>query len=215
MHFKCFIFDLDGTLVDSVADLTNAFNFMRRKLNFPEVTRETMAQLIGNGMHDVIRQSFKLANLEVSEEEVNSALKIMLDYYMDHTTDNCRAYDGVVPTLETLKKSGCKLTVVTNKFTAATLNILQALQLEQYFDCIFGNGDGFQLKPAPDLLLEAARKTNTPIADCVMVGDNHTDLGAARRAGMRSVFVTYGYGATGNETPDIVIDKFDDLKVLI
>lgn len=210
--FKCFIFDLDGTLVDSVDDLTTAFNHMRRKLNFPEITRSRMEKIIGNGMRDVIVQSFAEMNVTPSEEEILFALDTMRNYYLEHTVVKTKAYDGVAETLAYLRGHGCKTAVVTNKYTSATLDILQKLDLDKYFDCIFGNGEGFPLKPEPDLLWKSAEKNSVDISCCVMVGDNYTDLGAARNAGCKSIFAKYGYGILKDEKADFFIDNFSDLK---
>ena len=166
-------------------------------------------------MRDVIVQSFKNIKVPEDDQQIDHAVKIMRDYYLEHTVVHTCAYEGVADTLAYLKNANCKLAVVTNKYTSATLNILKTLELDGYFDCILGNGEGFPLKPDPALLFEAARRTASPLTDCVMIGDNHTDLRAAGRAGIASVFVRYGYGCTDGEKPDIFIDKFSELKALI
>ena len=211
--FKCFIFDLDGTLTDTVDDLAAAFNHMRRKFGFPEITRQEMIGLIGNGMYEVIRKSYVNMQINAPAEEIERALKTMLDYYLEHTVELTVPYPGVRETLERLRQKNCRLAVVTNKFTAAALNVLQTLELSDYFDHVFGNGEGFPLKPAPDLLLLAAERCGVAASDCVMVGDNYTDLGAGRNAGCKSIFCNYGYGVELNEKADFYIDNFSELKV--
>ena len=210
--FKNFIFDLDGTLLDTVDDLTTAFNYMRRKLDFPEVSREKMEKMIGNGMRDVIEQSFAEMNVNPSGEEIVSALDTMRNYYLEHTVVLTKPYDGVRDTLIFMREKGCKTAVVTNKYTDAAVEILKKFDLDKYFDVVFGNGEGFPLKPQPDLLWESAKRMNCTINDCVMVGDNYTDLGAARNAGCKSIFCNYGYGVMQDEKADFFIDKFADLK---
>ena len=210
--FKNYIFDLDGTLLDTVEDLTSAFNYMRRSLNFPEISRQKMEKIIGNGMRDVIEQSFAEMQVNPTEEEIIPALDTMRNYYLEHSVVLTKPYENVAETLEYLRSRGCKTAVVTNKYTTAAVSILQTLAMDKYFDVIFGNGEGFPLKPAPDLLWESARRMGCSIDECVMVGDNYTDLGSARNAKCKSIFCNYGYGVLQDEKADFFIDKFADLK---
>ena len=210
--FKGFIFDLDGTLLDTVEDLTKAFNYMRRSLNYPEISRAKVEKMIGNGMRDVIEQSFAEMNIKPTEEEIDSALDIMRNYYLQHTVEATKPYDGVIETLDFMRKKGCKTAVVTNKYTNAAVDILQKFDMNKYFDCVFGNGEGFPLKPAPELLWECAKRMELAIEECVMVGDNYTDLGAARNAGSKNIFARYGYGVMKDEKADFFIDNFEELK---
>ena len=210
--FKNYIFDLDGTLLDTVEDLTSAFNHMRRTLNFPELSRSIVEKMIGNGMRDVILQSFVGMNVNPSEKEVDFALDTMRNYYLEHTVVHTKPYDGVRETLIVMREKGCKTAVVTNKYTDAAVDILKKFDLDKYFDVVFGNGEGFPLKPAPDLLWESAKRMGCSINECVMVGDNYTDLGSARNAGCKSIFCNYGYGILKDEKADFFIDNFADLK---
>ncbi len=210
--FKCFIFDLDGTLIDSVDDLTAAFNHMRKTLNYPPVDRAKMETLIGNGMRDVIVKNFAEMNADVTEAEIDQALETMRSYYLAHTVVLTKAYENVAQTLEYMRQQGCKTAVVTNKYTSAAVDILKKLGLADLLDVIFGNGEGFPLKPAPDLLWAAAKQLDVPMENCVMVGDNHTDLGAARNAGCKSIFCCFGYGTEQDEKASYYIDNFQELK---
>ena len=211
--FKGFIFDLDGTLLDTVEDLTKAFNYMRRSLNYPDIPRSKVEKMIGNGMRDVIEQSFAEMNVKPTEAEVDSALATMRNYYLQHTVEVTKPYDGVIETLKFMREKGCKTAVVTNKYTNAAVDILQKFDMNKYFDCVFGNGEGFPLKPAPELLWECAKRMNLDISECVMVGDNYTDLGAGRNAGCKSIFARYGYGIMKDEKADFFVDNFEELKV--
>ena len=211
-QFKGFIFDLDGTLLDTVEDLTKAFNYMRRSLNYPEIPRSKVKKMIGNGMRDVIEQSFAEMNVNPTSAEVDSALDTMRNYYLQHSVETTKPYAGVIETLEFLRKKGCKTAVVTNKYTNAAIDILQKFDMAEYFDVVFGNGEGFPLKPAPELLWESAKRMQLEITECVMVGDNYTDLGSARNAGCKSVFARYGYGVEKDEKADFYVDNFIELK---
>ena len=211
-QFKCFIFDLDGTLVNTVEDLAAAFNHMRKELGFPQVSIAMVQQMIGNGVRDLICQSFANVNIKPTEDELKNAIKLMIDYYKAHLVVKTAAYSGVAETLEFMHKKGIKTAVVTNKRAEAALGLLEQLDLAEYLDCIIGDRPDLKLKPAPDGLLAAAAELGMQLEDCVMVGDNHTDLGAARACNMQSIFCCYGFGAKGNETADYDIEHFAELK---
>ena len=211
-QFKCFIFDLDGTLVNTVEDLAAAFNHMRKELGFPQVSIAMVQQMIGNGVRDLICQSFANVNIKPTEDELKTAIKLMIDYYKAHLVVKTAAYPGVAETLEFMHKKGIKTAVVTNKRAEAALGLLEQLDLAEYLDCIIGDRPDLKLKPAPDGLLAAAAELGMQLEDCVMVGDNHTDLGAARACNMQSIFCRYGFGAKGNETADYDIEQFAELK---
>ena len=211
-QFKCFIFDLDGTLVNTVEDLAAAFNHMRKELGFPQVSIAMVQQMIGNGVRDLICQSFANVNIKPTEDELKNAIKLMIDYYKAHLVVKTAAYPGVAETLEFMHKKGIKTAVVTNKRAEAALGLLEQLDLAEYLDCIIGDRPDLKLKPAPDGLLAAAAELGMQLEDCVMVGDNHTDLGAARACNMQSIFCRYGFGSKGNETADYDIEQFAELK---
>ena len=209
---ECYLFDLDGTLLATNEDLAAALNFMRRSFDLEPLPLDTVAGLLGHGIRDLIRQNFlKYSDLTVTEELVDRAFKINMEYYMAHSADLTKPYSGVVSTLTELKKRGAKLVVVTNKHSNAARKIMELTGLNSFFDFISGDGENIPLKPEPDLLLNALKKMNCLPENALMIGDNHTDIGSARRAGVRSVFVTYGYGATGDEKPDFIINNFDEL----
>lgn len=147
-----------------------------------------------------------------TEKDIDTALDLMRSYYLEHTVVLTKVYENVAETLKYLRQKGCKTVVVTNKYTTAAVDILEKLDLAGHLDLIFGNGEGFPLKPAPDLLWEAAKRLGFEMKDCVMVGDNYTDLGAARNAGCKSIFCNYGYGVELDEKADFYIDNFSELK---
>ena len=212
MSKKAILFDLDGTLLATNEDLAAALNFMRRSFDLEPLPLDTVAGLLGNGIRDLIRQNFlRYSDLTVTEDMVDRAFKINMEYYMAHPADLSKPYSGVVPTLTELKKRGAKLVVVTNKHSDAARKIMELTGLNSFFDFISGDGENIPLKPEPDLLLNALKKMNCLPENALMIGDNHTDIGSARRAGVRSVFVTYGYGVTGDEKPDFIINDFDEL----
>ena len=214
-QFKCFIFDLDGTLINSVADIAAAFNHMRSGFGYPQLSTDVIQQMIGNGVRDLMKKSFANVNVNPTDDELNQAIKLHSDYYNEHQVVYTTAYPGVKETLEFLQQHSIRTAVVTNKRGETAQKILQILQLAEHLDCIIGDRAGLKLKPAPDGLLAAAQELGVEPAECVMVGDNYTDLGAARAGGMRSVFCRYGLGCKGDETADYDIEQFAELKDFI
>ena len=212
MKISCFIFDLDGTLIDSLDDLTNAVNYMRKQFGSKTVQRTDVQKMIGCGIKELLKNSFIYDGIAISEEELQKALDIYGKYYAQHQTDATVLYPGVTETLAALQAKGVLCAVATNKTRGDAQNILLQLGILEYIDCVVGDDGKIPLKPAPELLYEVARQLNLPIEECVMVGDNYTDLGAARAAGIRSVFCRYGLGSKAPENADIEIDSIAELE---
>lgn len=214
MNIDCILFDLDGTLVDTNADLAVAMNHTLQQFNVPPIRPEQLKVLLGCGIHDLTAKSFRTAGYELSADDLEKAVRINLDYYAKHTADLTRPFPGVVEILQTYKKRGIKMAVVTNKSTSPSQKIIDATGLAAYMDLVQGDGDGLPLKPNPDLLWYAMKKLDAVPEKTLMVGDNFTDIGAARNAGIKSVFIRNGYGVIGSEKADYVINDFADLKDL-
>ena len=216
MSIKYILFDLDGTLLQTTADLAMALNCMRQSFNLSPLSEEKVAKLLGNGIRKLIAQSFyENDDLEVTEELLDRAVKINLDYYNEHIADLTTPYPGVIETLDELKKRQIKMAVVTNKHASAAKKILELTGMTSYFDVVMGDGENIPLKPAADLLLTALKRMNGDVAETLMVGDNWTDLESAANGNIKSVFVTYGYGTAGQAQADYTINNFADLKALI
>ena len=203
-------FDLDGTLIDSRRDLAGAVNYMRQSMNLEPVDHERVVRMIGNGINSLVRRA--VADADVDFE---TALRRMKRFYADHLLESTTLYDGVAATLEELRKSVPHLAVVTNKPTAATLKILEGLNVAKYFSDIIGGDSEFPLKPAPDALVALQEKYKLSADKCWMVGDHYTDLEAGRAAGFRRILVTYGFGDPKEETPDYTVDSFNEIANVV
>ncbi|MBN2640580.1 MAG: HAD-IIIA family hydrolase [Victivallales bacterium] len=202
----CVIFDLDGTLVDSRADLTTGVNLMRREYGLDAIDIEKVTTYVGNGTRLLCERA-----LQDSKVDVDEALPLMKRFYLEHLLDETALYDGVFEGLEALRKAGIPLAVVTNKPQEPTEAILKGLNVYEFFDFIIGGGAGFELKPAPDALVHILKKSASRPDKSFMVGDNYTDLESGRRAGMRTVFCEFGFGVTAGENYDFAVKSFADL----
>lgn len=208
------IFDLDGTLVDSVDDLCNSVNATRAYMGLPPLPHDLVASYVGNGAPVLIRRAM---GPEASEEQVQEALSFFLSYYREHMLDNTRPYPGVVETLEQLRGEGVKMAVLTNKPQRFSRDLCAGLGLAQYFFQIYGGNSFEQKKPDPIGIRTLMQEAGAKPAETWMVGDSATDVLTARNAGVRSVGVTYGISPqTLKETPpDFLIDSMTELPRLL
>ena len=202
------VFDLDGTLIDSLRDLAAAINATRAMFSLKPLSVETVTSCVGNGVKVLIQRAFK----DAPEVGFDDALARYSRYYAEHLTVYTRLYPGVADGLKAMHDRGIKLAVVTNKPSSSAKVILTDLQVADCFDALCGGDGGVPLKPAPDMLLLFKERFNSK--DCWMIGDHYTDLEAGRRAGFRRGFARYGFGDPHDEIPDFTLDSFPDLVSL-
>ena len=198
------VFDLDGTLIDSMRDLAVAINFMRAQYGLPEVSIDTAKTFVGNGAKTLVHRA-----LGDCKADFDAALKCYRDYYASHQLVHTRLYPGVAEGLAELRRNGVVLAVVTNKPSSDALAILKGLGASEFLAEICGGDSGLPLKPEPDALLRM--KERFEAENCWMVGDHYTDLEAGRRAGFFRVLARYGFGQPREEIPDMEVDSFSEL----
>jgi len=193
------IFDLDGTLVDSVQDLCNAVNAMLVAEGRAPLPYETVASYVGNGAPMLVRRAF---GPDANDELVEQGLAYFFGYYREHMLDHTRPYPGVVEGLEMLKAAGMKMAVLTNKPVRFSADMCAGLGLGQYFFQIYGGNSFDQKKPDPIGIHTLVREAGVRLEDTWMVGDSSTDVLTARNAGVKCVGVTYGISPESlKETP--------------
>ncbi len=205
----CVIFDLDGTLIDSRQDLTDAVNWMRAQFQLPPLALKQVVGYIGNGVKLLAERSLKGTDITLEQ-----GLPLLKKYYHEHMVDNTCLYPGVAEGLTTLRHSGIKLAVITNKPHPATLEILKKLNAYDDFDTIIGGDSGFPLKPHPAPLLHFVEKCGAIPAQSWMCGDHYTDLEAGRRAGMKRCFAAYGFGTPKDEQCEYSVSAFPEFVSL-
>lgn len=214
---KLFIFDLDGTLVDTAPDFKNSINYMLNELNESEVSLEEIRNWVGYGARELIRRTVVDKNIPHDEQRIEEMLKIFLLHYTHNIDDDSVLFNNVRNVLEFLKDNGIKLAVCTNKMERLSNILLEKLNVLHMFDYLVGGDSLSKSKPDPFPLLNICEKLNTEISDSVMIGDSVTDLNAGKGAGMPVVLVSYGY--TDNKDiyneADLVINDFSQLKELV
>lgn len=205
--FPVYLFDVDGTLVDSAPDICGAIQGVLANLGRTDVTDDFLRGYIGRHLVDVFSDVFPACPASEIEEMISDYRRI----YPARNHSSTKLYPGVFGTLQQLK--GLKSTATT-KGTPTTRIVLEKFGLLPFFDHVQGT-DGFPAKPSPDVILAALKALGAEPADCLMVGDAASDMEAARRAGVRSCAVTYGYGtrqALAEWEPDYWIS---DLRQLL
>ena len=203
MKSQLFLFDLDGTLIDSRADLAAATNRMRERHGLAPLPIDTVASYVGDGVRTLALRALEGAPVDpdLAAREIGAA-------YAEHLTDHTAAYPGVDAGLRALRAAGHVLALVTNKPGPHARRLFEHFGWTPLFAVLLGGGDLPELKPSPLPLQEAMRRTGHVPGNSWMVGDHHTDLEAARRAGVRSIYLASGIGHPGEEKPDLTFPDF-------
>ncbi len=200
------VFDLDGTLVDSREDLSAAVNLMRADLGMAPLSVPEICGLIGDGVQRLVARA-----LAGSDVDLHYAVGLMKKYYNERLHDRTRPYPGVEQGLRQLCAAGHSCALVSNKIVSACEEILRHFDLFSMFAVVLGADSLPNLKPHPQPILEAMRRTNFDAGRVWMIGDHVTDMEAGKAAGAHCAFVTYGIGAKGNGPIDRCFDSFDEL----
>ena len=185
---KAVIFDLDGTLLNTLGDLASSVNFALRECGYPERTVEEVRSFIGNGVIMLMRRSVPKGTNEADEKACFEKFRA---YYLEHMEDTTAPYDGVNELIEKLSARGIKTAVVSNKLDAGVKGLC-----EKYFPgltCAFGVNNESERKPAPANVFKALSKLKVEKSEALYVGDSEVDVQTAQNAGLEMVGVTWGY----------------------
>jgi phosphoglycolate phosphatase len=218
------LIDLDGTLIDSMADLAYSIDQMLIQLSMPVRGVLAISGWVGNGAERLVKRA--LLNSMDGEPDVDlfqTAMPVFNAIYAANNGTHSYLYDGVIEGLDYLRKQECLLGCVTNKPAAFTIPLLELKGISAYFDITICGDEVERPKPDPQPLLLAAEKMKIDPQHTIMLGDSIIDVQAARAAGMPIICVSYGYShgqafckqERHSHAPDAVIDSLAELKTLI
>ncbi len=187
MLYDTVIFDLDGTLLNTLPDLHSAVNYALIQSGYPERSLEEVRAFVGNGILNLIKRAVPF---ETAEEDMLSVFDCFKSYYKDHSNDQTAAYEGINELIARLKESDIKLGVVSNKAQFAVGDIMDHY-FNGLFDVTYGECEGIPRKPAPDRVFEAIEALGGK--KVLYVGDSEVDVETAKNAGLDSAMVTWGF----------------------
>lgn len=191
--YRAYLFDLDGTLVDTAPDLGQALNASLQSAGYPSVTTAQARNWIGHGAKFSLTQALAHHNVVLEPAVVETLLENFLDHYADHVAEESTVYAGVIDTLDLLSNEGRKLAVVTNKPNRFVSPLLEAMSLDGYFASVICGDTAAAPKPAPDPIDLCLDQLNVATVDALMVGDSQTDVDAAKAAGVDVACFRHGY----------------------
>jgi len=194
--YRAYLFDLDGTLVDSAPDINSALNAALSAAALPPVDESLTRHWVGYGSRVLLEQAFThhgVADRLANETEMARLFRVFIDHYSRHIADASRPYPGVVEALRELAARGARLGVVTNKLAGLSHQLLEAIGLHRFFGAIVCGDSLPQRKPDPAPALLACRLLDAKPSETLFVGDSATDVETARNAGCAIVCVRDGY----------------------
>ena len=194
MKYKAIVFDLDGTLLDTIADLGEAVNFALQKRNLPIHTLEEYRGMVGNGVKKLVERALPQMPDQVGHDGlVDACLADFMAYYESHIDVHTKPYEGMTQLLLDLSDAGVALAVASNKFQSGAEYLVKKLFPSIPFVAILGNKEGFPLKPDPAIVETVLEKAGVEKADAALVGDSATDMKTAANAGVTGIAVAWGY----------------------
>ena len=191
MAQKLAIFDLDGTLLDTIGDLAEACNYMLGLRGLGSHTRDEYAKMVGNGILNLVKRA--LPEDRRTDEYVAAARADFLDFYTANIDRYTHPYNGIREVLHSLQAEGWSLAVASNKFDEGTKKLVRTIFPEVVFKTIYGNKEGFPLKPDAALLRIIMDECYATAETTVMIGDSGVDIQTAKNAGVRSIGCTWGF----------------------
>ncbi|MBQ9309550.1 MAG: HAD family hydrolase, partial [Bacteroidales bacterium] len=192
MKYNLVIFDLDGTLIDTIEDLGAAVNHALSLRGFPLHDMKEYRRMVGHGIRNLVTQALPDGS---AESLVDEALADFKAYYNSHIDVHTHPYPGIVELLQDLHAAGVRMAVASNKFQAGTEHLVAEFFPGIPFVAILGNRDGYPLKPDPEIVGEVLRASGLSRSDAVFVGDSGTDMQTAINGGVSAIAVGWGYRA--------------------
>ncbi len=210
------IFDLDGTLLNTIADLANSTNYALARLGFPTHETEKYRFMVGNGVNKLFERA--LPEGAKTEENVLRVRELFLPHYDRHNADDSRPYPGVESLLERLQAEGLQLAVASNKYQAATEKLVDRYFPSIRFTAVFGQREGVPVKPDPTIVFDILKVAGVPKDRVLYVGDSGVDMQTAAKAGVTACGVTWGFRPRTEleaEHPDHLVDAAEEVIGLV
>lgn len=187
--YKLAVFDMDGTILDTLEDLKDSTNFALEKCGYPTRSYDEVRRFVGNGIRKLIERAVPEG---LTVEQIDRVHEVFTEHYKVHCADKTKAYDGIKPLLEKLRASGVKTAVVSNKADYGVQELCK-----EYFDGLFdyavGEREGIRRKPAPDAVNEALRALGIDKSEAVYIGDSDVDFETAKNAELPCISVLWGF----------------------
>lgn len=213
---KLIIFDLDGTLLNTIADLAHSTNYALNKLGYPTHDVEKYNFMVGNGIDKLFERA--LPEGEKSKKNVLRVRKEFVPYYDVHNADDSRPYSGIPELLAYLQASGIQIAVASNKYQAATQKLIDHYFPEIHFTAVFGQREGVKVKPDPTVVFDILEVAKVTKEDVLYVGDSGVDMQTAANAGVTACGVTWGFRPRAELeefSPQYIVDTAEEIKRLI
>lgn len=196
-NYDTVIFDLDGTLLNTLEDLADAVNFVMKSNGYAERTLDEVRRFVGNGIRRLMEQAVPE---HVTGEKFERVFEEFREFYTGHCQIKTCAYDGIMSLLKQLYEEGYQMAIVSNKNHAAVCE-LNEIYFKEYIKVAIGQKDGIRKKPAPDTVLQALKELGREAGNAIYVGDSEVDFATAENSGMDCALVTWGF-RTAEELSD-------------
>lgn len=189
MKYDLIIFDMDGTILNTLEDLKNSLNYVLQQAGYQTRTLEEVRTFVGNGIRKTIERALPS---DIEEEKVDELFSLFMDYYAIHNTDNTKPYNGVIELLKELKHLGYKIAVVSNKQDSAVKSLCKKF-FTGLFDVEIGEKENIAKKPEPDEVNEVLKILNIDRTKSIYIGDSEVDIQTAQNSKMKSIIVDWGF----------------------
>jgi len=207
---KILIFDMDGTILDTIEDITNAVNYILGKYNMPLRSVDEVKFFVGNGLKKTLLRSVPSGTGEAFVDETYPEFTA---YYKEHSREKTKPYEGIVDVITELKDRGYKLAVVSNKRHEAVLELCEEFFCG-CFDIAMGDQEGINIKPAPDMVESVLEKSGCKKEDAIYIGDSDVDIMTAYNSGLSCISVSWGFRSREfliEHKADVIIDSPGEL----
>ena len=215
--YKACIFDLDGTLTDTLESLTYSVNETLKELKLKKITQEQCRSFVGNGARCLIERAL-VAGGDLEKSQMEPAMEIYGRIFGENCTYHVTAYEGITDMLDQLKGRGIKTAVLSNKPHQQSVDVVAEILGKERFSCVNGQREGVEKKPDPAGVFEIMQFLGATKEECLYIGDSEVDMETAKRAGLVSVGVSWGFRGRDilqNAGADYIIDKPCELLKLV